>query len=73
MEIKIEKNIPIPSKSPVRNGFVDIFRQMEVGDSFLIPRGNIERSNLAPLAKLAGIKVSARLVDDNNIRVWRVK
>ena len=67
MEVKIEKNVPFvrtgagaPNKYP--------WREMEVGDSFVLP---YVRRGFSTMAKLAGIKVATRKEGDK-LRVWRI-
>ncbi|MDB4278765.1 hypothetical protein N9917_04115 [Deltaproteobacteria bacterium] len=83
MEIKIDKNIPVPKK---KTGFAASIKTMEVGDSFFIPGDG----DLAPLArKISGtaygcgrdydMKFSVRQIKPDRsgksggVRCWRVK
>ena len=72
MNIKIDKNVPLPtphtSKYP--------FRIMEVGDSFAITdtakNVNLVRSAASNCGKRHGVKFQVR-VEEGGARVWRVK
>lgn len=66
----IEHDIPIPPVG-LRDGSVaSTFRKMSVGDSVVMP--NTRRSCIASVSKLCNIKVTARRIDKNSFRVWRV-
>lgn len=69
-DFAIEKNIPVPDWR-VRARYP--FKDMQVGDSFLIPQG--DRKKVYPAASAAGArhgkKFAVRKVDDG-VRVWRV-
>ena len=86
MQITIEKNVPLP-KPRMRGGVtVYPFPQMEVGDSFALPRdrgqtltGSCKTQNiLSSCARNYAKKhnpearFSIRLIDENTVRVWRV-
>lgn len=68
---KLEKGIELPPKG---GGFwVDTFRTMEIGDSFLVPvHVSVGSSRNAAIA--VGIKIAQRLVSRSprRYRVWRV-
>lgn len=70
---KIEKGVPAP-KPRMKGLGIDQFRQMEVGDSFVVPseRGRTFRGNAYNIARRIGIEVTIRRVD-GGVRVWRVK
>lgn len=71
-EIKIEKNVPnVETRGKNKNGMTSLLRQMEIGDSFLIPRAY--RSNMYSIAKASDVKISIKVADSENIRVWRTK
>ena len=86
MQITIEKNVPLP-KPRMRSGVTAYpFPQMEVGDSFAMPRergytltGSDKTQNtLSACARNYAKKhnpnarFSVRLIDENTVRVWRV-
>lgn len=68
--IKIEKNIPILPHGNSNGGVLDTMRKMSVGDSFVIPIAG--RGNLSTYSVRAGIRVTARKINEKTIRVWRV-
>ena len=66
MDIKIEKNIPMPG-DPISQ----VLRLLDVGDSFVIA---VDRRNACSTsARNIGIKVRTKKHCDGQIRVWRVK
>lgn len=66
MNIKIEKNIPLPDKS---SGLVAGLKKLKIGDSFLAAAD--KRATIASSAKYAGIKVATRKEGDADVRIWR--
>ena len=71
--MKIEKNIPIPDKrSSEGNRWVDLAKQMEVGDSVLVTSIS-GRSAITAALKSKGYTQISRLItkDPMQIRVWR--
>lgn len=72
--IKIEHNIPIKGIKVSRSKFP--FKDMEVGDSFKVPKS--KRSGA--LASACGYgarqepeqKFTSKIVDDRNVRIWRI-
>jgi hypothetical protein len=68
MNVTIEKNIPIPARSR-RGGLAEVVRQMQVGDSIVIPVA--QRNGMGPLALRLGIKVATRKEAVGQVRVWR--
>ena len=67
-EYVIEKGVP-PIKGRL-NGKTALLRQMEIGDSILVPTHH-EAESFRTCAAFAQMKVSARKVE-NGVRVWRV-
>jgi len=69
MSITIEKNIPTP---PKRNIYP--YRQMDVGDSFLVPEARIQivSNNNYRVSKLTGMRFIARR-EGMGVRVWRTE
>jgi hypothetical protein len=67
-EYVIEKGIP-PTKRRT-DGKTALLRQMEIGDSILVPTDR-EAENFRTCATFAQMKVSVRKVE-NGVRVWRV-
>lgn len=79
MSIKIEKNIPMPTRAaskPRAEKYPEL-RQLEVGDSFMVPIGASALANHARrVAKDTGRKFLVRSVIDKTgadlgTRVWR--
>ena len=67
-EIKIEKGIPLPKAKGGRPGTVIVLlRTLKVGDSFVWPRREIDKS-----AHLCGIKIATRAQPDGTFRIWRI-
>ena len=64
--MKIEKNIPLPSKYP--------FADMEIGDSFAVPP-HIKRTAVSVSAlrygDKHGMQFTVRLMPDRTLRCWR--
>lgn len=74
MNIKIEKNIPIPYGS----GKINFpLAEMEVGDSFLLPSEHLKSLRYylnGTFARNYGDrKFKTKSVDENTHRVWRIK
>lgn len=70
VELKIEHGIPITKCS--RDAiYVTAFRQMKIGDSFVLPIKSRAGPYLA--ARRLGIKVIVRKINDTEVRIWRVK
>lgn len=67
----LEKGIAIPEKQKVVKY---PYQYMEVGDSFLVPEGNLSKVCNASYRewKKTGRKYTARVVD-GGVRVWRVE
>jgi hypothetical protein len=65
--MKIDKNIPVPQKFP--------FGQMEVNDSFEIPK-EVNRQTVSTAAarysRKTGKKFITRVMPDKTFRCWRV-
>jgi len=71
-ELKLEHGIEIPTHAREITSKVRLLMvKMKVGDSYLYPRAR--RTSLAQVAKLAKIRIATRSVDDNHVRVWRIK
>lgn len=72
MEIKIDKNVPMPKEKRGKPcGYP--WRQMEIGDSFFVSEKGY--SGFHTWTKRLGIKISIRKVTENGVtgvRVWRV-
>jgi hypothetical protein len=78
---QIEKNIPIPKRSTGVGergmSFCDFLRNLEVNDSFIIPKNDETKRPIYravhATAHRVGIKVSTRVQTDGSVRVWRVQ
>tara|TARA_R100001163_G_C5057110_1_gene193611 strand:- start:1448 stop:1729 length:282 start_codon:yes stop_codon:yes gene_type:complete len=71
---KIEKGIPIPIKrANSKNNFANILRSMEVGDSILFDRTEINTSSFYVCARRLGIVVTVREIDEKQSRLWRIE
>ncbi len=68
----IEAGIPIP---PTHNELIastsPTLRAMKVGDSILVPKKHLNSVRYIA-AKRVGIKMTARAVDANHSRLWRI-
>lgn len=66
--MKVDKNVPLPSKWP--------FKDMQVGDSFAVPEG-VGRTTVSIAAlrygRKHGGKFTVRLMPDRSFRCWRVE
>lgn len=69
MEIKIEKNVPIPK--PRMTGLTEGVRSLQIGDSFIV-EGRDQLVNLWVTSKRLGIKITTRTTEEG-IRVWRIE
>ena len=70
MTIKIEKNIPMPTRAARAEKYSEL-RQLEVGDSFMVPISAAALSNhTRRVAKDTGCKFVVRPVPGGT-RVWR--
>ena len=71
--IKIDKDIPMPGRNPNCGKSKYPMKDMDIGDSFLIPEnGPYFAASMHSLANRHGIKVSCRVTGEG-LRVWRVK
>lgn len=70
MQIKIEHGIPMPLCS-ADGHVIKALRQMKVGDSFVYPRNH--QASISGIGQRAGVKLVTRKLNDDTIRVWRVK
>lgn len=72
MELQIEKNVPLPAQRQKGSALVAALRAMTVGDSFLWPK--VKRNHLsAYYIRFPEMKFSSRSVDEERVRVWRIK
>lgn len=68
---KIEKGIAMAggSSKTKRGLLTELFKQMEVGDSFVFPLA--ERNSICTRAAFLGMKYTTRKISDTEARVWR--
>jgi len=76
MNMKIEKNIPIPKSGTYRGKYKDVLLEMEVGDS--VVTNFKELTGMRQAAKVLGYKITARKLDEryeteSDYRVWRIE
>jgi hypothetical protein len=73
MSYAIEKSIPIPDRTAQEPGRYP-FAQMEVGDSFVVPRSERHRVDNAAAwyRKRRGHRYTRRTLGDT-VRIWRVQ
>jgi hypothetical protein len=69
VKIEIQDGVPIPDK---RHVTIYPFRDIEVGQSFLLPAGYQHSSIYYQNKRLYPKKFTARRLDDGCIRVWRI-
>ena len=70
VDVKIEKNIPIPSGIQHRNSYP--FPELEVGDSFKTDFADV-RTAADAYSRTHEAKLVVRKVSDTECRVWRVE
>jgi len=70
MDIKIEKNIPIPcSHSERRISYANILRKMEKYDSIVV-KNNAEAQVVRNVARRIKMKIVTRKLSNSQIRIW---
>ena len=67
MDLKIEKNIPMPKT------ILEFLESMEVGDSVVCNKTEYCTLRTTANNSQSGLKVAARQLEDGSYRVWRVK
>jgi len=76
-QIQLEDGIPIPAKLPLstRRASIYPFKSMKVNQSFLIPflAWRKTYSQIHGYGRRNDKKFTARRVNDDSIRIWRVK
>lgn len=65
----VEKNVPLPELK----GFTAFLRTLEVGDSVVIPWPKTKLNQMTNFGKAANIKILSRRIDEQFIRIWRIK
>ena len=75
MDIKIEKNIPIPVHHHAHGKYVNVINQMEIGDSVTVE--NLKtRNSFYQCMKRKGYKAVTRRITDQGYgayRIWRTE
>lgn len=69
--VKIDNNIPIPSRNPVAIEGLPDFTKLKVGQSFDIELIGNQRNTVYVEAGRAGIKTTIRNIGGNKFRIWR--
>ena len=70
----IEKNVPLVQKNGAGRKPKYPFSQMEVGDSFMVPGGNLK--TMQSTARIAGLRLGRKFKaqeQEGGVRVWRVE
>lgn len=69
---ELTSDIPAPSPkgSGVSKELTQLLRAMHIGDSFIAPKKGV---NYYLAAKKLGMRVVTRSVNNNTIRVWRIR
>ena len=73
MTITIEKGVPIPPDGRVKTGFMSAIRAMEVGDSLVLPKPSTRAGGYLSGLRNEGRQFTARKIDENSCRIWRIK
>lgn len=66
-EIKIEKNVPLPTSYAI-SGFTQALRRCKVGDSFIMPEW---KGYYYSMAFRENMKITQRTQPDGKCRIWR--
>jgi DnaJ-class molecular chaperone len=85
MSIKIEKGVPLEGKGRGKGKWQQVFREMEIGDSFVVidhqpndyksamRASNSAKTSIRSAAKFAGVKIATRSLEDGHgFRVWLI-
>jgi hypothetical protein len=70
-EITIEKGVPVPTRQDKKKRCVAAMKQLEVGDSFLLP-AHWTLSNLYAYAREIGIRIRGAKTE-KGFRIWRIE
>ena len=75
MDIKIEKNIPIPTYHHSNNKYAKVISQMEIGDSVTVETVRAKNSFYQCMRRKGYKGVSRRITDQGHgiYRIWRTK
>lgn len=70
MDIKVEKNIPIPASAKKKTlEWMEKMRSLETGDSFTLEGKNAYSTPMNAGKKL-GFEMTQRLIGPNQYRIW---
>lgn len=67
---EIQKGVPVPSSDKKQPGLTKLIREMECGDSIVIPGDKI--SSAHPCAAQAKAKVRTQKNPDGTVTIWRI-
>lgn len=68
---KIEKGVPLPEERNYTKRFFNIVKDMEVGDSVVVPVN--ESVSLRMAGYRQGFKMTFRRISETEFRAWRTK
>lgn len=79
--LEIKKDVPMPTGKRDTSELYNTLLKMEVGDCLDLPFPRFQRSNVAQIAKRAGVKIVTRFMVQNDssfgqidtLRIWRAK
>jgi hypothetical protein len=72
---QIEKGVPIPARNGQRKSkYFGVLKALEIGDSFVCTySGRGHPATLIQQARKMNIKLTARRINESEVRVWRIK
>ncbi len=70
-EIKIEKNVPLPTNGTPHTGVSIAMRNMKVGESFVYKTAKGHSGNFHAIARMNQIQIVTRRQPDGIYRIWR--
>lgn len=68
--MQIDKDVPVPEHKKKRTGATEKFRGLEVGDSIVLTRAQVNGAFV--IAKRLGITISRLKLGEDRFRVWRL-
>ena len=71
MDIKIESGIPLPSRG--NQSKYEYLKEMDVGDSYVLPYSASTQQSLRQAFHIRKMKCAFRKQDDGTMRVWRTE
>jgi hypothetical protein len=69
---QIEKGTPVPSRNSHSGKLMMALKQMEVGDSMIVPL-KVRTFVYTQANRQLGFKLKYRRIDDSTGRLWRIK